>query len=56
MKVGVSEIYLDEPTRREIGDLVLKANSLRNEAWEEERTAITQLEHIVELGDKTINK
>lgn len=40
----------DESTRKEIGDLVLKANDIRNEAWEKERTAITQLEQVVERG------
>ena len=34
----------------EIGDLVLKANALRNEAWQKERAAITQLEQIIERG------
>jgi type I restriction enzyme, S subunit len=44
----------DEPTRKEIGDLVLKANQLRNEAWEKERTAITQLEQFIEQSSSQI--
>jgi type I restriction enzyme S subunit len=38
----------DESTRKEVGDLVLKANELRNGAWEKERDAITQLERVIE--------
>jgi type I restriction enzyme S subunit len=47
---SVSVPLADESTRKEIGDLVLKANDLRNEAWEKEHTAITQLEQVVERG------
>lgn len=48
MLASVPVPLADEPTRREIGNLVLRANTLRNEAWEKERAAITQLEQIVE--------
>ena len=54
MLASVPVPLADEPTRREIGDLVLKANSLRNVAWEKEQTAITQLEQIVEQGSSQV--
>jgi type I restriction enzyme S subunit len=50
MLASVPVPLADEPTRKEVGDLVLKANHLRNEAWEKERAAITQLEQTVEQG------
>lgn len=50
MLASVPVPLVDEPTRKEVGDLVLKANDLRNEAWVKERTAIAQLEQIVEQG------
>ena len=50
MLASVPVPLADESTRTEVGDLVLKANNLRNEAWEKERVAITQLEQIVEQG------
>ena len=37
----------EESVRDEIGDLVLRANNLRNEAWEKEQKAISQLETLV---------
>jgi hypothetical protein len=42
----------DESTRKEVGDLALNANQLRNEAWEKERSAITQLEEMIAQGGK----
>ena len=51
MLASVPVPLADEPTRKEVGDLVLKANHLRNEAWEKERTAITQLEQFIEHGE-----
>lgn len=54
MLASVPVPLADEPTRKEVGDLVLKANQLRNEAWEKERTAITQLEQTVEQGVTSI--
>ncbi len=50
MLASVPVPLADEPTRKEVGDLVLKANHLRNEAWEREHAAITQLEQIIEHG------
>jgi type I restriction enzyme S subunit len=40
----------DAATRKEIGDLVLKANDCRDTAWQKEREAIAQIEAIV-AGD-----
>ena len=40
----------DEATRRNVGDLVLKANALRNQAWSNERSAISQIEQLIENG------
>jgi type I restriction enzyme S subunit len=40
----------DAATRKEIGDLVLKANDCRDTAWQHEREAIAQIEAIV-AGD-----
>lgn len=50
MLASVPVPLADEATRKEVGDLVLKANDLRNAAWEKERTAIMQLEQIIEQG------
>jgi len=36
----------------EIGNLVLKANALRTDAWQIERKAIAQIEDLVALGDR----
>ncbi|MFH0814897.1 MAG: restriction endonuclease subunit S, partial [Candidatus Falkowbacteria bacterium] len=38
----------DIAVRNEIGDLVLRANNLRDEAWHLERKAISEIEEIVE--------
>jgi type I restriction enzyme, S subunit len=54
MLASVPVPLADEHTRKEVGDLVMKANNLRNEAWEKERTAITQLEQIVEQGSSQV--
>ena len=37
----------DKNIRDEIGNLVLKANQLRNEAWFNEQDAITKLENLI---------
>ena len=37
----------DRTIRDEIGNLVLKANALRNEAWKKEQTAINKLESLI---------
>lgn len=37
----------DEATRKEIGDLVLKANNYRSSAWLKEREAISRLESLI---------
>lgn len=37
----------DRTTRDEIGNLVLKANALRDEAWRREQTAINKLESLI---------
>ena len=43
-------IPLPVPTiRNEIGDLVLKANALRDEAWQKEREAIRQIENLTSI-------
>jgi len=39
---------LSKSTENEIGDLVLKANKLRDEAWNLEREAITEIEETIE--------
>lgn len=38
---------LDRAIRDEIGNLVLKANALRDEAWRKEQTAISKLESLI---------
>lgn len=50
MLASVPVPLADASTRTEVGDLVLKANDLRHEAWAKERAAITQLEQFVEQG------
>lgn len=41
-------IPLPEPSiRDEIGNLVLKANQLRDQAWRNEQDAITKLENLI---------
>lgn len=42
----------DSMTINEIGDLVLKANELRNTAWETERGAIEQFEEMIRTKDQ----
>ena len=37
----------EKSIRNEIGDFVLRANSLRNDAWEKEQEAISQLEALI---------
>jgi type I restriction enzyme S subunit len=37
--------------RNEIGDLVLKANALRDEAWQKEREAIRQIENLTSIKE-----
>jgi type I restriction enzyme, S subunit len=45
----------EKSVRDEIGDFVLRANSLRNEAWEKERKAISLLETYVIRPDPSAN-
>jgi type I restriction enzyme S subunit len=47
-------IPLPEPaTRNEIGDLVLKANQLRDQAWRNEQEAISKLEKLISSKSNT---
>ncbi len=43
----------DLPIRNEIGDLVLKANQLRDEAWRKEQEAISKLEKLISSKSNT---
>ena len=43
----------DLPIRNEIGDLVLKANQLRDEAWRNEQEAISKLEKLISSKSNT---
>ncbi|AMA08957.1 restriction endonuclease subunit S [Picosynechococcus sp. PCC 73109] len=49
------QIPLVEPSiRNEIGDLVLKANQLRDDAWNKEQKAITKLENLISQKPRTM--
>jgi type I restriction enzyme S subunit len=46
----------DVVIRNEIGNLVLKANQLRDEAWRNEQEAITKLENLIANKPTTLTK
>lgn len=54
MLSSVSVPLLPEEQRHEIGNLVLRANKLRDEAWKLEKDAITRIEQIVKPKKKEV--
>jgi type I restriction enzyme S subunit len=54
MLSSVSVPLLPEEQRHEIGNLVLRANNLRDEAWKLEKDAITRIEQIVKPKKKEV--